>query len=165
MSIISRYIKNNRNRMLTTNILFSGILKIISLLTSLLIVPITINYLNNEVYGIWMTISSMLFWISTFDIGLGNGMRNYLTKAISEKDLTLGRKYISTTLSLLSLIAITIGFLLLIPLFTINFNKFFNTFAISNVDLRNALFVALAFTLLNFVTKNCRCQTFYSFIV
>ena len=92
MSIISRYIKNNRNRMLTTNILFSGILKIISLLTSLLIVPITINYLNNEVYGIWMTISSMLFWISTFDIGLGNGMRNYLTKAISEKDLTLGRK-------------------------------------------------------------------------
>ena len=154
MSIISRYIKNNRNRMLTTNILFSGILKIISLLTSLLIVPITINYLNNEVYGIWMTISSMLFWISTFDIGLGNGMRNYLTKAISEKDLTLGRKYISTTLSLLSLIAITIGFLLLIPLFTINFNKFFNTFAISNIDLRNALFVALAFTLLNFVTKN-----------
>ena len=154
MSIISRYIKNNRNRMLTTNILFSGILKIISLLTSLLIVPITINYLNNEVYGIWMTISSMLFWISTFDIGLGNGMRNYLTKAISEKNLVLGRKYISTTLSLLSLIAITIGFLLLFPLFTINFNKFFNTFAISNVDLRNALFVALAFTLLNFVTKN-----------
>lgn len=101
-----------------------------------------------------MTISSMLFWISTFDIGLGNGMRNYLTKAISEKNLALGRKYISTTLSLLSLIAITIGFLLLIPLFTINFNKFFNTFAISNVDLRNALFVALAFTLLNFVTKN-----------
>lgn len=96
----------------------------------------------------------MLFWISTFDIGLGNGMRNYLTKAISEKNLALGRKYISTTLSLLSLIAITIGFLLLIPLFTINFNKFFNTFAISNVDLRNALFVALAFTLLNFVTKN-----------
>ena len=135
MSIISRNIKNNRNRMLTTNILFSGILKIISLLTSLLIVPITINYLNNEVYGIWMTISSMLFWISTFDIGLGNGMRNYLTKAISEKNLALGRKYISTTLSLLSLIAITIGFLLLIPLFTINFNKFFNTFAISNVDL------------------------------
>ena len=32
--------------MLTTNILFSGILKIISLSTSLLIVPITINYLT-----------------------------------------------------------------------------------------------------------------------
>ena len=154
MSILSKHIENKRNRMLTTNILFSGILKIISLSTSLLIVPITINYLNNEVYGIWMTISSMLFWISTFDIGLGNGMRNYLTKAISENNLPLGQKYISTTLSLLSLIAITIGVLLLIPMFTTNFNAFFNTYAISNVDLRNALFVALSFTLLNFVTKN-----------
>lgn len=154
MNIISKRIKNKRNRILTTNILFSCIYKIISLSTSLLIVPITINYLSNEVYGIWMTISSMLFWINTFDIGLGNGMRNYLAKALSEKDLQLGQKYISTTLTLLSLIAIALGLLLLIPLFTINFNVFFNTYAINNVDLRNALFVALAFTLLNFVTKN-----------
>lgn len=91
MNIISKRIKNKRNRILTTNILFSCIYKIISLSTSLLIVPITINYLSNEVYGIWMTISSMLFWINTFDIGLGNGMRNYLAKALSEKDLQLGQ--------------------------------------------------------------------------
>ena len=52
---------NSRNRILTTNILFSAILKIISLATSLLIVPITINYLNNEVYGVWMTITSIIF--------------------------------------------------------------------------------------------------------
>lgn len=83
--------------MLRNNILFSGILKIISLSTSLLIIPITINYLNNEIYGIWMTITSVLFWINTFDIGLGNGMRNYLTGAISRKDFNLGRRYISTT--------------------------------------------------------------------
>ena len=51
--------------MLTTNILYSAILKIISLSTSLLIVPIIIGYLNNEVYGIWMTITSILFWIGT----------------------------------------------------------------------------------------------------
>lgn len=64
MNIISKRIKNKRNRILTTNILFSCIYKIISLSTSLLIVPITINYLSNEVYGIWMTISSMLFGLT-----------------------------------------------------------------------------------------------------
>lgn len=106
---------NTRNKMLTTNILYSSILKIISLSTSLLIVPITINYLNNEVYGIWMTITSILFWINTFDIGLGNGMRNYLTEAISQKDYSLGKRYISTTLSLLTLIALVIGLLFLYP--------------------------------------------------
>ena len=147
-------ISTNRNRMLTTNILYSAILKIISLSTSLLIVPITIGYLNNEVYGIWMTITSILFWIGTFDIGLGNGMRNYLTEAISQKDYILGKKYISTTLSLLTIIAVVIGLIVLIPLLTMDFNKFFNTNAISNFDLRNALIVAITFTLGNFVLKN-----------
>ena len=145
---------NTRNKMLTTNILYSSILKIISLSTSLLIVPITINYLNKEVYGIWMTITSILFWINTFDIGLGNGMRNYLTEAISQKNYSLGKRYISTTLSLLTLIALVIGGVVLIPLLTIDFNKFFNTEAISNFDLRNTMIVAISFTLCNFVLKN-----------
>ena len=145
---------NTRNKMLTTNILYSSILKIISLSTSLLIVPITINYLNKEVYGIWMTITSILFWINTFDIGLGNGMRNYLTEAISQKDYSLGKRYISTTLSLLTLIALVIGGVVLVPLFTIDFNKFFNTEAISNFDLRNTMIIAISFTLCNFVLKN-----------
>lgn len=145
---------NTRNKMLTTNILYSSILKIISLSTSLLIVPITINYLNKEVYGIWMTITSILFWINTFDIGLGNGMRNYLTEAISQKDYSLGKRYISTTLSLLTLIALVIGGVVLVPLLTIDINKFFNTEAISNFDLRNTMIVAISFTLCNFVLKN-----------
>ena len=145
---------NTRNKMLTTNILYSSILKIISLSTSLLIVPITINYLNKEVYGIWMTITSILFWINTFDIGLGNGMRNYLTEAISQKDYSLGKRYIRTTLSLLTLIALVIGGVVLVPLLTIDFNKFFNTEAISNFDLRNTMIVAISFTLCNFVLKN-----------
>ena len=154
MSFFTHKFSNTRNKMLTTNILYSSILKIISLSTSLLIVPITINYLNNEVYGIWMTITSILFWINTFDIGLGNGMRNYLTEAISQKDYSLGKKYISTTLSLLTLIALVIGLVVLIPLLTIDFNKFFNTVAISNFDLRNAMIAAISFTLCNFVLKN-----------
>ena len=147
------HIKDTRNRMLRNNILFSGILKIISLSTSLLIVPITINYLNNEIYGIWMTITSVLFWINTFDIGLGNGMRNYLTGAIC-KDYNLGRRYISTTLILLAVIALTMAIIISVPMSILDFNQFFNTQALSNEGLRNALIVAIGFTLLNFVVKN-----------
>lgn len=148
------HIKDTRNRMLRNNILFSGILKIISLSTSLLIIPITINYLNNEIYGIWMTITSVLFLINTFDIGLGNGMRNYLTGAISRKDFNLGRRYISTTLALLTVIALTMAIIISVPMSILDFNQFFNTKALSNEGLRNALIVAIGFTLLNFVVKN-----------
>ena len=48
---------NSRSSMLHKNILFSGVLKAIGLITSLVIVPITFNYLNDEVYGVWMTIT------------------------------------------------------------------------------------------------------------
>ncbi|WP_276943291.1 lipopolysaccharide biosynthesis protein [Hallella colorans] len=146
--------KNERNKMLRNNILGSGALKSIGLLTSLLIVPVTINYLDNEVYGIWMTISSMLFWIGIFDIGLGNGMRNYLTESISNGDYKRSRKYISTTFSLLSIVAIVIFLMALIPMSLMNFNWLFNTTHIDNTTLRDALFVAISFTLLNFVLKN-----------
>lgn len=147
-------VKNERNKMLRNNIIGSGVLKSIGLLTSLLIVPVTINYLDNEVYGIWMTISSMLFWIGFFDIGLGNGMRNYLTEAISNGDYKRSRKYIGTTFSLLSIVAIIIFIVTLIPMSLINFNWLFNTTHINNTTLRNVLFVAVSFTLLNFVLKN-----------
>ena len=140
--------------MLRNNILFSGFLKIVGLLTSLVIVPITINYLNNEVYGIWMTITSILYWITTFDIGLGNGMRNYLAESLATNDTKLGKKYISTTMLLLSLIALSMAIVLLYPLITINFNSFFNTNAIAGNELRMAVVIAVGFTLMNFVLKN-----------
>lgn len=145
---------NSRNKMLRNNILFSGFLKVVGLLTSLVIVPITINYLNNEVYGIWMTITSILYWITTFDIGLGNGMRNYLTEALATNNTKLGKKYISTTMLLLSLIALSMAIVLLYPLITINFNSFFNTNAIAGNELRMAVVIAVGFTLMNFVLKN-----------
>ena len=147
-------ITNSRNKMLRNNIFFSGFLKIVGLLTSLVIVPITINYLNNEVYGIWMTITSILYWITTFDIGLGNGMRNYLAEALATNDTKLGKKYISTTMLLLSLIALSMAIVLLYPLITINFNSFFNTNAIAGNELRMAVVIAVGFTLMNFVLKN-----------
>lgn len=154
MTNTTTMITNSRNKMLFLNILFSGFLKIVGLLTSLVIVPITINYLNNEVYGIWMTITSILYWITTFDIGLGNGMRNYLAEALATNDTKLGKKYISTTMLLLSLIVLSMAIVLLYPLITINFNSFFNTNAIAGNELRMAVVIAVGFTLMNFVLKN-----------
>ena len=145
---------NDRNKILKTNILISAVLKVVGLCTSLLIVPITIDYLDSEVYGVWMTMTSVLFWRGGFDIGLGNGMRNYLTEAISRKDYSLGRKYISTTFTLLTIIALLLGVIGLIPMSQMDFCHFFNTQSVGNEELRNALLVAVGFTLVNFVVKN-----------
>ena len=154
--IIKQLFRSNdkRNKMLRNNIMFSAVLKIIGISCSLLIVPITLNYLNNEVYGIWLTMSSILYWFSFFDIGLGNGMRNYLTQAISNGNYDLGRSYLSTTLFMLFIIAIIIAVIAIVPISMLNLNKVFNTNAISGNDLRNVMIVAVTFTLALFVVKN-----------
>ena len=144
----------NRNKMLRNNIMFSGLLKGISLSASFLIVPLTLHYLDNEPYGIWMTISSMAFWIFTFDIGLGNGMRNYLTAAISQNDSKAAQKYISTTFLLLTIIAAVIGVVAIPLIMLLDFNQILNTVALNNQQLQMVIIMALILTLINFVVKN-----------
>ena len=43
-------------------------------------------------------------WINSFDIGLGNGLRNKLTEAIANNDNELGRSYVSTAFIMLIII-------------------------------------------------------------
>ena len=146
--------KVERDVSLRNNILFSAILKVIGLGTSLLIVPVTLNYLNGEVYGIWLTMSSILYWFTFFDIGLGNGMRNYLTEAISTKNYAEAKSILSTTFAMLSLMAILLGLIAFSALFIVDLNKLFNTALVSGRQLREAMLVASAFTLMMFVVKN-----------
>ena len=140
--------------MLSRNILLSGVLKLISLCVSFLIVPVTLHYLDNEPYGIWMTISTMAFWIFTFDIGLGNGMRNYLTTAISKEDYHTGSIYISSTFAMLTLIALVMAIVLIPLVFLLDFNKILNTNSLSNLQLQLVVLTTLLLTFIHFVVKN-----------
>lgn len=78
---------DKRNSKAIKNVLFSFFLKGGSILTSLLIVPMTLSYLNSYEYGVWLTLSSILSWIYILDIGLGNGLRNKLTEALAIKNM------------------------------------------------------------------------------
>ena len=145
---------DNRSVMLRHNIVLSVVLKVIGLTTSLLIVPVTLHYLQKEEYGIWMAISSVLYWFSFFDIGLGNGMRNYLTKSISTGHYETGRAYLSTTLWVLFLIACGLGVVSFFGINYIDLTQLLNTQAVSDEVLHGVLFTAIAFTLANLVVRN-----------
>ena len=58
------------------NIVYSFAFKAVDAIVYFLIVPATLGYLDKYSYGIWLTLNSILMWINTFDVGLGNGMRN-----------------------------------------------------------------------------------------
>ncbi len=77
------------------------------------LVPMTLHYLNPTKYGIWLTLSSMVAWVSFMDVGLGNGMRNKFAEAIAKNDRDLARSYVSTTYAVISIIMIGVVILFL----------------------------------------------------
>jgi len=117
------------------NISVSFIAKVLSILVSFLIVPLTLGYVGKVEYGIWMAISSIISWFSFFDIGLGNGLRNKLAEALARNDNETAKIYISSTFALISLIAalMFIGFFIVAKF--ISWNKVLNTELVANSEL------------------------------
>ena len=97
---------DERSALLKKNIVLSFFNKGIAVIVSFLLVSVTIDYVDTEQYGIWLTLSTITYWISLFDFGLTHGFRNRFAEAISNNDRLLCKKYVSTSYLLLSLVFI-----------------------------------------------------------
>ena len=74
--IIGFFRGDQRSAIVRRNIAGSFAVKVISLAASLMLVPITIGYVSSELYGIWLTIATIVSWANLFDLGFGLGLRN-----------------------------------------------------------------------------------------
>lgn len=73
----------------------------VTALATLISVPLTVNYLGAERYGMWMTISSLITILSFADLGIGNGLVNSISEAEGRGDRTLATKYVSSSFFIL----------------------------------------------------------------
>jgi O-antigen/teichoic acid export membrane protein len=101
------------------NIIISFFIKGISIVIGFIFVPLLINYLGTVEYGIWITLTSVIAWISYFDIGLGNGLRNKFAESLAKQEHKLAKIYVSTTYAALTIIfgLFFLIFMLVSPLF------------------------------------------------
>ncbi len=101
---------SGRTKTAVDNIALSLIAKGVSVVSTLLIVPLTIDYVNTTAYGIWLTLTSIVSWTTFFDLGLGNGLRNKCAEAMAAGDRDLARQYVSTTyFTLIGIVVILFG--------------------------------------------------------
>jgi O-antigen/teichoic acid export membrane protein len=126
------------------NVLGISIFKALGVLTNFLLVGVIYRYFSNEeLNGIWLTVFSIITWLTIFDFGMGNGLRNRLTESLSSGNIELAKRYISTTyiLMIIPTLCIIIFSLIFIPL--INWVDLFN---VNNILLTNeylSLFVLI----------------------
>ena len=153
MGIQTFFQGDNRTVKAKKNIVASMVLKGLDAVVYLLLVPVTLGYLNPYEYGIWLTLNSILMWINSFDIGLGNGLRNKLTIAMAKDDKEQGRSYVSTTfLMLVILMLVMIGLGTIAAPF-VNWYGVLNTTADKVPHLGQIVYVTFIIFCLNFIFK------------
>lgn len=146
-------IKSERTKNIVKHIGWSSFYKIGSIISNFMLVPLTINYLDTENYGIWLTLTSFISWFSFFDIGLGNGLRNKFAEAKALGNYKDAQAFVSTayfTIGAISIV-IVIAFFLVNPF--IDWAQFFNTNVSLQGDLSLLLPIIIAFFGIQLIVK------------
>jgi O-antigen/teichoic acid export membrane protein len=114
INILSNLKFNKRTESQIKNIAYSALYKLVGVLISLLLVPICLRYLDSNNYGVWLTISSTMSWISLLDLGIGNGLKNKLTENLAKENIVQSKSLVSTSYFIFFVIILVIVILFLI---------------------------------------------------
>jgi len=83
----------------------------ITLLTAVVLVPISFRYLGAERYGLWMSITSFVLFLGFADMGIGNGLTVRIAEANGADDLA--RIPVLVSAAFYFLLPLSVGFLAL----------------------------------------------------
>lgn len=148
-------------KLAVSNLSWSFIIKILALLIGLLLYPQYVKYFGNLTsapslsgetttygaitLGAWLVILQILSWVLTFDMGIGNGLKNKIVEAMNsgnEKDV---KKYISCSYISNFFIIVVLLIVGLPIIFSINFNTLLNISPLVVPERTLQLAFALAF--------------------
>lgn len=88
---------SDNDRIVYKNVMGAFLVKGGALFITLYTLPAYIKFFNNyDVLGLWYTLLSLLNWILNFDLGIGNGLRNYLSTSLSINNKEEVKHYISS---------------------------------------------------------------------
>lgn len=142
---------NARTIAMKRNVLYMLLIKGCSIFLGMFTVPLTLGYVNNETYGLWLTISSMISWMSYFDIGINNGLKNNHAAAFAKNDFELGKRLVSTTYAVLILIFIPIMVVLLFVVQFIDLDSILNISSGSVRGLRLTVCITISYFCIQFI--------------
>ena len=133
------------------NIIASIFIKGANIVVGFLMVRMTLEYLDQTKYGIWLVLTSIIGWISFFEIGLGGGLKNRLAVALAKNDYKLGKIYVSTTYAILTIIISIVAFIFIISNTFIDWTEVLNTDISYSEELSTLVLVVFNFFFIQFV--------------
>lgn len=128
----------------------STVFKGLAVACSFFSIPLMIHYLGQEQFGVWSTLLSVVTWITFFDLGLGNGLRNKLAESLAKNQIDEAQNYVSSAYSLIGIISLVSFLIMAFASFVIPWQKVFNTHLLSAEKLSYSVLIISFFIALNF---------------
>lgn len=129
---------------------YSMLARGVAVTASFLSIPLMVNSLGAQQFGIWATLLAIMSWVTFFDFGVGNGLRNKVAECLATSMRQETGLYISAAYVFIGIVSI--GLLALIyganQLFS--WQNVFNTNAVSEEILGGAFLLAATLLTLNF---------------
>lgn len=72
----------------------------------LLMIPIALDYIGSDRYGLWMTVNAVLAMVAWLDLGIGNGLLTKLSEAASRRDGVQAGRLLGFAYTVLGVIAL-----------------------------------------------------------
>jgi O-antigen/teichoic acid export membrane protein len=105
-------------------------------------IPLTLNYMGNETYGLWMAVTALTGMAAFADLGLGNGLMTKLAPCYAHDDHRTARTHISNAYAVVGLVAVLLLVVLIGTAGIVPWQSMLNSGA-SDPDRANASLVAV----------------------
>ena len=121
--------------------------KALTILISLISMPIVFNYAGKEQFAIWVIANSLVLWMQLFDFGVANGLTNAIAEAHGRGDKLSASKYFSSALAATFLIVLICLPILFVVCFSLPWDTFFHIYdpKLKSLASRSLFFVGFAF--------------------
>ena len=126
------------------------------MLLTLFLLPAYLKFFGNDnILGIWYTILSIINWVLVFDLGIGNGLRNKLPKALADKNDSEAKTLVSSTYFSSAAVVVIIGIIGSVVIHFLNWNSILNIeeSELSAATLKYAIQIVFIGVLIQFVLK------------
>ena len=145
-----------KNKKILKSMILNTLYKPVGMLISLIYIPLLLSYLGDEKYGIWVTLLSVISWVTYFDVGIGNGLRNTLTSYLTKGDTKKSQSAVSTAYTVLIVVFIIIFAVACLAGQFLDFRKIFNT----NINVAPAVYICFFSICINFILSLCNIQLY-----
>lgn len=143
--MVKKIIKQNKENILNYVFQFGGIL------INIFFIKILINSLDKERFGIWQTMLTFVSYVALVNFGVGNGLRNYITKLTANNQTeVIGLALGKTVLKLIPIIATSLVVMPVI-IYNLNFDFFFKDIKLDQNEIKYSLIIYSFFFIINII--------------